>query len=185
MANAALVVAHPDDETLWGAGWMLAHPEDRFTVICCSTPKRDPIRAEQFHKACQILGARESIVLPGLDIGGHAPLNLAELPSLDGFDYVITHNMLGEYGNPHHVQVYEHVFVRYPDTRPHYVFGFGIEDWDIELALSPEHLAKKLAALQCYDYATAVDRMPKWQALVNRYFSGKTAALGRETYLCS
>lgn len=159
---------------------MLKQWMDCITVICCSIPRRDPIRVTQFHKAAGILGAHESRVLPGQDNGAKQPLDLSAL-NLSCFDYVLTHNEKGEYGNPHHVQVHKHIVENF--RGPKYFFGYGIEQPDKIIRLDETQSAVKLAALQCYSFATAIDKMPKWQALINRYFQGKQENLMKETYV--
>ncbi len=158
---------------------MLRNPDDEFTVICCSIPRRDPIRVTQFHEACKILGAHESLVLNSKDNGGKHPLDLSTL-KLAGYDYVVTHNEAGEYGNPHHVQV--HKFVAANFKGPIYCFGYGIRQAYRWFTLSSEDAATKLKALQCYSFATAVDKKPKWQALIDRYFDRNVEKLAEETY---
>ena len=56
----AIVVAHPDDEVLWAGGLPLRFPGD-WTVVCCSTPAKDPVRAEHFFDACDVLGVKGKI----------------------------------------------------------------------------------------------------------------------------
>ena len=181
--KAAIVVAHPDDETLFGAGWMLKNPDDEFTVICCSVPRRDPIRLTQFKSAIGILRASHFVVLNSPDRGGKRPLDLSHLESdeLNGFDYIVTHNELGEYGNPHHVQVHKHVKENFSGSI--YCFGYALQSAYQWFTLSKEEAATKLRALQCYDFATAVDKKPKWEALIDRYFEKSTEKLSEETYV--
>ncbi|MBI2328546.1 MAG: PIG-L family deacetylase [Chloroflexi bacterium] len=55
--TAALVVAHPDDETLWAGGTVLMHPDWQWTVVSlCRATDRD--RAPRFQQAVQKLGGR-------------------------------------------------------------------------------------------------------------------------------
>lgn len=177
--KAAMVVAHPDDETLWGAGWILANATDEFTVICCSTPKRDPVRADKFRDACAVLRATPWQCY-AVDRGGHAPLDLRGLPDLMQFDYVVTHNHMGEYGNPHHVQVNHYVREHF-QGRPTYCFGRGLNHAS-SFTLSDEQAARKLEALKCYSHVSSADGMPKWRALIDRYFDGDVNKLAEESY---
>jgi len=54
--RAAVVVAHPDDETLWCGGYILAHPEFdwRIVTLCRAS---DPDRAPKFRMVLERLGA--------------------------------------------------------------------------------------------------------------------------------
>jgi LmbE family N-acetylglucosaminyl deacetylase len=50
--NCAVIVAHPDDETLWAGGTILMHPETRWTVVTlCRKSDRD--RAGRFARAIE------------------------------------------------------------------------------------------------------------------------------------
>ena len=179
--RAALVVAHPDDETLWGAGWILTRPEDSFAVWCCSTPRIDPKRGEQFFDACRVLDV-PGVAFTGKDYPGR-PLDLSGLDGvLDNYDYVVTHNGLGEYGNAHHIQVHRYV-VHVAYRGPIITFGRGLRKSDYAVLLSEEQRAKKLQALQCYSNVSPTDRKPKWKALLERYFDDDVTRLGEETYV--
>lgn len=156
-----MVVAHPDDESLWGAGLLLRYPGN-WEVICCTTPARDPERAALFPKACKILGARPR----QLDqIETTIPLSF---PDLSGHDLIVTHNSAGEYGHPQHKEVHEHITRKYPEKticfgyRPH---GAG-EDFSIEL--NEEECAAKLLAIKCYDNIGSAN-IPTWQMLLNSF----------------
>src|ERR1051325_7321430 len=70
--NAVMVVAHPDDESLWGAGIVLRYKKN-WTVICCTVPYHDPIRAEKFRNACGVLGAA-GVLLGHSERGGLIPI---------------------------------------------------------------------------------------------------------------
>jgi LmbE family N-acetylglucosaminyl deacetylase len=100
--NCAVIVAHPDDETLWAGGTILMHPEVRWTVVTlCRKSDRD--RAGRFLRTMEYLHARGK--MGDLD-DGPEQMPLAEnevedtivslLPS-DRFDLIITHSLCGEY----------------------------------------------------------------------------------------
>jgi LmbE family N-acetylglucosaminyl deacetylase len=100
--NCAIIVAHPDDETLWAGGTMLMHPDSCWTVVAL-TRKSDPNRAPRFHKALERFKAHG--VLGDLDDGPEQkPLSVVEVQDtiidllpMDRLDLVITHGPWGEY----------------------------------------------------------------------------------------
>ncbi len=64
--NVAVIVAHPDDETLWAGGTILSHPSwNCFIISVCRG--NDPERAPRFYKALKIL--RSSGNMGDLDDG--------------------------------------------------------------------------------------------------------------------
>jgi hypothetical protein len=179
--KAAMIVAHPDDESLWGAGFLI---EDNWyaewTVICCSTPAHDPPRAFAFKRACAVLGVK-SVMLGAKD---REPLLKFDLPSLSEFARVVTHNHVGEYGHAHHKQVHSAVRAAYGGV----VFGFGYgipfgEKSTMGRTLSDASLDKKIEALQCYNHTANTDKSPKWIALVDKYFNGQAGNLRNEDYV--
>ena len=98
--RAAIVVAHPDDETLWSGGTVRMHPDWQWTVVslCRAT---DPDRAPRFLRAVQELGGMGK--MGNLDDGPEQlPLDETEvqqillslLPS-EHFDFVLTHSPYG------------------------------------------------------------------------------------------
>ena len=101
-SRAAVIVAHPDDETLWAGGVILMHPSVRWTIATLCR-QSDPDRAPRFYRVCDCYGARG--FMADLDDGPEqvplAPQTvqntiLQMLPS-DRFDYVFTHGPWGEY----------------------------------------------------------------------------------------
>ncbi|MEN6385507.1 MAG: PIG-L family deacetylase [Phycisphaerales bacterium] len=100
--NAAVIVAHPDDETLWSGGTILSHPHIQWTIMSLSR-KSDPDRAPKFSKAAEIYRAKGLIT--DLDDGPEQnPVSIFEIETLilnelqqRQFDLVITHNIRGEY----------------------------------------------------------------------------------------
>jgi LmbE family N-acetylglucosaminyl deacetylase len=154
-----MVVAHPDDETLWGGGLILRYP-GHWTVIACSTPMADPVRAAKFLEATRRLGAT-GIVSPFMEtFSSILPFDY----DLSGYDVIVTHGAAGEYGHPHHVQVHREVTSRARCR----VLTFGGDD---ALLLTAAERAGKLHALKAYDHILPYDGMPmaKWEALLARY----------------
>jgi len=100
--NVVIIVAHPDDETLWAGGTILSHPEWRCFIVCLCR-KNDPDRAPKFARALKTLGARG--IMGDLDDGpDQRPLGeneveeaILQLCPVRDFDLVITHSIRGEY----------------------------------------------------------------------------------------
>jgi len=100
--NCAVIVAHPDDETLWAGGLMLMHPDTNWTVLTMCR-KSDPDRGPKFFKALEKYNAVG--FMADLDDGPEQkPLDSNQvqqtiellLPAKN-YDIIITHNTSGEY----------------------------------------------------------------------------------------
>jgi len=100
--SVAVVVAHPDDETLWAGGTILRQPASRWFILSLCRGS-DPDRAPKFFQAVNALRAEGKMT--DLDDGPkQIPLAKSEiqdaiLSSLPGadFDLIISHSPAGEY----------------------------------------------------------------------------------------
>lgn len=100
--KAGVIVAHPDDETLWCGGTILTHPAfEWFVVSLCRGD--DTERAPKFYRCLKTLNATgvmdtldDAAEQNPLDIEVIKKAILDLLPNLD-FDLIITHNPTGEY----------------------------------------------------------------------------------------
>ncbi len=107
----AVIVAHPDDETLWAGGTILGHDDWKVYVVSVCRGN-DPDRAPKFNAALKVLRAEGAMGC--LDDGvRQTPLSESEiqrtiitlLPPVV-YDLVITHNPSGEYTyHRRHVEV--------------------------------------------------------------------------------
>lgn len=100
--NVAVIVAHPDDETLWAGGTLLGHPEwNLFILSLCRG--NDPDRAPKFAQALKEIGATGT--MGNLDDG---PMQqslkqeeveevITDLLPVTNYDLIITHHPNGEY----------------------------------------------------------------------------------------
>lgn len=100
--SAAVIVAHPDDETLWAGGTILSHPSWTWYIVTLCRAG-DPDRAPRFFRVLRDLGATGKMA--DLDDGPEqSPLDESEvqrtilelLPAVH-FDLVLSHNPTGEY----------------------------------------------------------------------------------------
>lgn len=100
--NVAIIVAHPDDETLWAGGTILSHPTwNCFIVSVCRGNDTD--RAPKFYNALKTFKAEGA--MGNLDDGpDQIPLDIkiVEQTILDllpakHYDLIISHNPSGEY----------------------------------------------------------------------------------------
>jgi len=100
--TVALIVAHPDDETLWAGGTILNHPSWKWFVVCLCR-KNDADRAPRFYNALKIL--KSEGCMGDLDDGPEQkPLDENEIERVIlgllppwHFDLLISHSPTGEY----------------------------------------------------------------------------------------
>jgi len=100
--TVAVIVAHPDDETLWAGGTILSHPSWQWYIVCLCRGS-DIDRAPKFLKTLRALGCDG--IMGDVDDGPEQkPLDendlektiLQLLPPMH-FDLIISHNPEGEY----------------------------------------------------------------------------------------
>ena len=101
-SKSAVIVAHPDDETLWAGGTILIHPETNWTVVSLCRGS-DIDRSAKFFKAMEILNATgrmgdvdDSCELKELT-ENEIENTILGLLGNQQFDLIITHSPTGEY----------------------------------------------------------------------------------------
>jgi LmbE family N-acetylglucosaminyl deacetylase len=102
VTRAAVIVAHPDDETLWAGGTILNRPGWSWWILALCRAS-DPDRAPKFRRVVQALGAEGAIA--DLDDGPEqSPLSAESVRDMirtvvagRSFDVVVTHGPRGEY----------------------------------------------------------------------------------------
>lgn len=106
--NNLMIVAHPDDETIWGGAHLL---EDNYLVVCitCGTNRT---RVEEFKKALAV--SNDSYAMLSYPdktnnkrddwskVYNKIQSDLEKIIKLKNWKTIVTHNADGEYGHIHH-----------------------------------------------------------------------------------
>jgi LmbE family N-acetylglucosaminyl deacetylase len=107
-----VIVAHPDDETIWAGGTLLKSKLDKTIISLCRRDDKD--RAPKFKRACEILKAKD--YMSDLEDNDLEDVAVEEIIKrirkfTDGkhYDYIFTHGENGEYGHKRHIEVHKAV----------------------------------------------------------------------------
>ena len=136
-----MIVAHPDDETIFGGGFLQENPG---THVICMTNRTDRIRSIEFHRAMKLLDCVYSIFDLYDDANIDLPFNQvrARISSIvPAGAKIVTHAASGEYGHRHHLNIHAAVL---SITDDFYVFGKGKR-------LPEAQIIKKKSVLTVYD----------------------------------
>jgi LmbE family N-acetylglucosaminyl deacetylase len=108
-----VVVAHPDDETIWMGGTLLSNKDWNLEIVSLCR-KNDKERAKKFYKICKILNAKCS--MGNLEDEKLSPIPASEiikqilnLVKEKQYHYIFTHGKNGEYGHIRHKEVHKAV----------------------------------------------------------------------------
>jgi LmbE family N-acetylglucosaminyl deacetylase len=105
-----LLVAHPDDETIFFSGLLQVYRRRPWKVVCVTDGNGDGLasqRGEEFKRACALFKVK-SYETWNFPDRYNERLNIADLikhMQQEKPVEVFTHNILGEYGHPHHQDV--------------------------------------------------------------------------------
>jgi len=108
-----VIVAHPDDETIWMGGTLIRNKKKWDTTIISLCRKGDIDRAPKFFKVCKEYNAK--CFISDLEDENLEPIDkneiikkIAELAE-KSYDYIFTHGKNGEYGHQRHIDVHKAV----------------------------------------------------------------------------
>ncbi|HEY8280372.1 MAG TPA: PIG-L family deacetylase [Bdellovibrionota bacterium] len=169
-AYRLLVVAHPDDETIFFSGVLLGKRDLPWRVVCLTDGNADGRGAErqaEFRAATKLLGAKASEQWDYKDIfEQRLPVDeiAARLRALPAPKEVYSHGPLGEYGHPHHQDCSLAVHRAFPKLK---IFSPAWNcNADFVMKLSPAQFKKKSYAFaeiygkETARFVTIVPNMP-------------------------
>ncbi|MDP4106001.1 MAG: PIG-L family deacetylase [Bacillota bacterium] len=104
MKDKLMIVAHPDDESIFGGAALL---KEKGWEVICLTNGSDPVRSKEFRKAMNMVGASYEIWnYPDIYEGSFDKQLVAKdiRKRIDKHRYhrIVTHNLCGEYGHSQH-----------------------------------------------------------------------------------
>lgn len=161
--NKLMIVAHPDDESLWGGAHLL---EDNYLVVCM-TNGDNTVREKEFETVMKKTG-NIGIIMSYPDIVENEKsdwahlqddilLDLEILINYKDWELIVTHNESAEYGHIHHSMVHDLVTIAYENTNTRaklYHFGtyYSPENIPDDLQQMPESSLKaKMEILNEYN----------------------------------
>jgi hypothetical protein len=107
-----VIVAHPDDETIWLGGTLLKTKFKKTIISLCRKNDRD--RLLRFEQSCKILNSKGYMSdLDDLEEGYYKEISKQEIikrilkiTKKKKYDYLYTHGENGEYGHIRHLEIH-------------------------------------------------------------------------------
>ena len=138
--NKLMIVAHPDDELIFGGAELIKYGSE-YKVVCL-TNKSNKIRSKEFEKVMKELNVGFWEMLDYEDkLNSTEKFNLHDILISKNWEKIVTHNPIGEYGHPQHKLIFESVK---EFTDDFYVFSKS------NIKLPQDILDKKLEILKLY-----------------------------------
>lgn len=142
--RALLIVAHPDDDAIFAGPLQIAMPWLKWQAVCATYPENSTRAGEMKHWQKQINGA-SPVFLNFPDDPGDLKRKASSFSTTDirsslqslgpDCDLLVTHDVAGEYGHPHHVAVARGVREAFPD-RPLLSFAHFRKDPDFRVEVA-------------------------------------------------
>jgi hypothetical protein len=136
-----VIVAHPDDETVWMGGFIAMHPKVKWTIFSLCR-KNDPDRKPKFLKTCKHYKAKAIIadwedegkltLKESIPIAKKIIIKKLKKTEREKFEWIFTHGKTGEYGHPRHIGVHRAVnsLVKDGILKPKNIFYFNYKKPD-------------------------------------------------------
>lgn len=165
-----VVVAHPDDETIFFGGLVQTYKRRPWKVICVTDGNADGAgakRRKDFLNACKKLGvaAAEMWDFPDrYDERIHVD-NLAGRLKQENAGEVFTHGILGEYGHPHHQDVCLAVHKAFSSS--HKVWSVAYNCFADKVIKIPRKAYQKKCEVLSQVYYSETHRFARWLPAYN------------------
>lgn len=163
-----MIVAHPDDDAIWGGAHLLS--EDYLVV--CLTNKSNKTRSNEFAKIMKAFGDKCIILdYPDKVLGKRADWSRIEkslkrdiktILEYKDWQLVVTHNQAGEYGHAHHIATHNAVTQLMNNKENLWYFGTYYSKGALDslenppAPISAEALQEKLKLLEIYKSQSVV-----------------------------
>lgn len=144
MRDALIIIAHPDDETIWMGGTILKNSQWNWTIISLCR-KNDSDRMPKFLKVCKFYNA--NAIISDLDDEKLESLPIHEIvekikqliPKKE-YDYIFTHGRNGEYGHLRHKEIHKAVkeMIENNDLESEKVYYFSYKKGEKSIPGIPE-----------------------------------------------
>ena len=160
--NKLMIVAHPDDDILWGGAHLI---EDNYLVVCI-TCGPNKVRVNEFKKVMDKTNDKYIMLgYPDKTNGERDNWNsskdammkdLEEILDLKEWDVIVVHNPDGEYGHQHHKMASQFVTSLVKDKSKLYYFGHyyskeKIAEHEDEMSsIDSKTLEKKISIIGLY-----------------------------------
>lgn len=117
--NKLMVIAHPDDELIFGGAELIKYGSE-YKVVCL-TNKSNKVRSREFEEVMKKLKVGSWEILDYEDtMNPTQEIDLQNIITSKKWKKIVTHNPVGEYGHPQHKLIFDKVKELKKDF---YVFG--------------------------------------------------------------